>query len=451
MDSRKILEEIRDNIDVVIRQQGPIGKSLWQALLEIHSADIANFLAEIDRNNAQALFVALPQKARLEIFDDLSNRMRVFVLSFMNDQGQIDALQSLSADELTDLFDLFSDEELKKYLNLLHKQVREKVLSLLKFDPESAGGIMHTDVLTLMEDFTVEKSIKLLQRLSPKRDIHQQIFVTNRANRLVGNINLQDLVLQKPDERLGSFMRKNELVSRADEDQESIAKRMVHYGLMIVPVVDEDNHFLGVIPAETLVDVIVEEATEDVQKMGALMPIKHPYFEAKFSRLLFERSYILVALLLAESFSTTIMRAHESTLSGILLFFIPMLISVGGNTSSQTSAVVIQGMASGEIGFFNMIRFLRREFIMSSFLSIILGITAFTRVYFTSGNIWNSIVVSLSLSLIVITSVVLGSAIPFLLKRFNIDPAYSAGPFLATLMDILGILIYCYMVKMFLF
>ncbi len=343
MDSRKILEEIRDNIDVVIRQQGPIGKSLWQALLEIHSADIANFLAEIDRNNAQALFVALPQKARLEIFDDLSNRMRVFVLSFMNDQGQIDALQSLSADELTDLFDLFSDEELKKYLNLLHKQVREKVLSLLKFDPESAGGIMHTDVLTLMEDFTVEKSIKLLQRLSPKRDIHQQIFVTNRANRLVGNINLQDLVLQKPDERLGSFMRKNELVSRADEDQESIAKRMVHYGLMIVPVVDEDNHFLGVIPAETLVDVIVEEATEDVQKMGALMPIKHPYFEARFFRLLFERSYILVALLLAESFSTTILRAHEATLNDILLFFIPMLISVGGNTSSQTSAVVIQG------------------------------------------------------------------------------------------------------------
>ncbi len=451
MDSKKILEEIRDNIDVVIRQQGPIGKSLWQAFLEIHPADIANFLAEIGRNNAQALFVALPQKARLEIFDDLSNRMRVFVLSFMGDQDQIDALQSLSADELTDLFDLFSDEELKKYLNLLHKQVREKVLSLLKFDPESAGGIMHTDVLTLMEDFTVEKSIKLLQRLSPKRDIHQQIFVTNRANRLVGNINLQDLVLQKPNDRIGSFMRKNELVSRADEDQESIAKRMVHYGLMIVPVVDKDNYFLGIIPGETLVDVIVEEATEDVQKMGALMPIKHPYFEARFFRLLFERSYILVALLLAESFSTTILRAHEATLNDILLFFIPMLISVGGNTSSQTSAVVIQGMASGEIGFFNMMRFLRREFIMSSFLSLILGVTAFARVYFTSGMIWDSIVVSFSLSLIVITSVVLGSFIPFLLKRFNIDPAFSAGPFLATLMDILGVLIYCYMVKMFLF
>ncbi len=451
MDSKKILEAIRDNIDVVIRQQGPIGKSLWQAFLEIHPADIANFLAEIGRNNAQALFVALPQKARLEIFDELSNRMRVFVLSFMGDQDQIDALQSLSADELTDLFDLFSDEELKKYLNLLHKQVREKVLSLLKFDPESAGGIMHTDVLTLMEDFTVEKSIKLLQRLSPKRDIHQQIFVTNRANRLVGNINLQDLVLQKPNDRIGSFMRKNELVSRADEDQESIAKRMVHYGLMIVPVVDKDNYFLGIIPGETLVDVIVEEATEDVQKMGALMPIKHPYFEARFFRLLFERSYILVALLLAESFSTTILRAHEATLNDILLFFIPMLISVGGNTSSQTSAVVIQGMASGEIGFFNMIRFLRREFIMSSFLSLILGVTAFARVYFTSGMIWDSIVVSFSLSLIVITSVVLGSFIPFLLKRFNIDPAFSAGPFLATLMDILGVLIYCYMVKMFLF
>ena len=451
MDSKKILQEIQENIDMVIAHDVPMGKSLWQAFLEIHPADIADFLTEISKEHAQSLFMAMPESLRLAVFEELSDAMKVIMLAFMSEHDQIEAFQMLSADELTDLFDIFSDEELTTYLNLLHKKDREKVLALLQFAPESAGGIMHTDVLSLREDFTVEKSIKLIQRLRPSRDVHQQIFVTDRFNKLVGHINLEDLVLQKPASRIESFARKNELVARADEDQENIAKKMVHYGLMTVPVVDKNNYFLGVIPSETLVDVIVEEASEDVQKMAALPLIKQPYFEVSFFRLLYERSYILIGLLLAESFSGTIMRAHEANLNAFLLSFVPMLISTGGNTSSQTSAVAIQGMASGEIGFFNVLRFLRREFYMAFFLAVLLSITSFIRVFFTSGVVWESIVISLAVGIIVMVSVTLGSVIPFMLKRLNIDPAFSAGPFLATLMDILGILIYCYLIKMLLF
>ena len=451
MGLKKILREIQKNIDLVIAHDEPLGQSLWKAFLEVHSADIANFLAKISKADAQGLFMAMPKSLRSDVFRELSDATKATILTCMSEREQIEAFQMLSADELTDLFDIVSDEELKTYLNLLHKKDREQVLALLKFAPESAGGIMHTDVLSLREDFTVEKSIKLIQRLRPSLYIHQQIFVTDRFNKLVGHINLEDLVLQKPATRIESFTRKNELVARTDEDQESIAKKMVHYGLMTIPVVDKSNYFLGVIPSETLVDVIVEEASEDVQKMAALTPIKQPYFEAPFFRLLYERSYILIGLLLAESFSGTIMRVHESSLNPFLLSFVPMLISTGGNTSSQTSAVAIQGMASGEIGFFNILRFLRREFYMAFFLAILLSITSFVRVFFTSGVVWESIVISLALGTIVMISVTLGSAIPFILKRFNIDPAFSAGPFLATLMDILGILIYCYLIKLLLF
>ena len=451
MDSKKILQEIQENIDMVIAHDVPMGKSLWKAFLEIHPADIADFLTEISKKHAQSLFMAMPEPLGLAVFEELSDAMKVIMLACMNEHDQIEAFQMLSADELTDLFDMFSDEELKTYLNLLHKKDREKILSLLQFAPESAGGIMHTDVLSLREDFTVEKSIKLIQRLRPSRDVHQQIFVTDRFNKLVGHINLEDLVLQKPASRIESFTRKNELVARADEDQENIAKKMVHYGLMTVPVVDKNNYFLGVIPSETLVEVIVEEASEDVQKMAALPPIKQPYFEVSFFRLLYERSYILIGLLLAESFSGTIMRAHEANLNAFLLSFVPMLISTGGNTSSQTSAVAIQGMASGEISSFNMLRFLRREFYMALFLAALLSITSFIRVFFTSGVVWESIVISLAVGMIVLVSVTLGSAIPFILRRLNIDPAFSAGPFLATLMDILGIFIYCYLIKLLLF
>ncbi len=197
--------------------------------------------------------------------------------------------------------------------------------------------------------------------------------------------------------------------------------------------------------------MIVEEATEDVQKMSALTPMKYPYFDTPFWRFFYERSYILVALLLAESFSNTILQAYEATLGCFLMTFIPMLISAGGNTSSQTSAIVIQGMASGDIHQENMYKFLRREFLMAIVLAVVLGITAFIRVYMMTGTtLLNSVAISFSLSIIVLVSVMLGSCIPLLLKRFNIDPAFSAGPFLATLMDILGILIFCYVGKLLL-
>ncbi len=444
MDGRHILDEIKSNLASVISRDSTLGKSLWAALLQIHPADIAQFLTDLDSEQREALFKGLPQELKLAVFHDFSDIMKVQILAIMPEQELVNALNILSADELTDLFDLLSDDELKKYLALLNKTARDQVISLLKFHPESAGGIMDTQVLTFMEDFTVEKSVKILQRVRPRREIHQQIYITDKQHRLVGYIQLEDLVLQSPLARISSFLRKNELVAHANEDREDITKKMVHYGLMSVPVVGDNAYFLGVISSETLVDVIVEEATEDVQKMSALTPLKYPYFETSFWRLFYERSYILVALLLAESFSNTILQAYETTLGIFLMSFIPMLISAGGNTSSQTSAMVIQGMASGDIHRANVFKFLRREWLMALALSVVLGIVAFVRVYMTAGTFLHSFAVSFTLAIIVLASVTLGSCIPLLLKRFNIDPAFSAGPFLATVMDILGVLIFCY-------
>jgi magnesium transporter len=451
MDVKDLLYEIQNNINDVIAQNGPLGLRLWHELLKTHPVDIAQLFKSLNKSDAKVLYKALPKSIQLDLFHELPDRLKVHILSSLDDQDQVEAFQSLSTDQLTDLFDIFSDEELKRYLESLNKRVREKVTKMLKFEPESAAGIMHTDVVTLMEDFTVEKSIHIMQRLRPSKDVHQLIFIVNKDHRLVGFVYLEDLIFNKPNIRISSFMHKNELVAQAHEDREAIAKEMVHYGVTTVPVVGNDDIFLGVIAGDTLVDVLVEEASEDVQKMAAMSPLKRPYFETSFFQSLYERSYILVILLLAGSVSTTIMRFYESTLTEMLLFFVPMLTSVGGNTSNQTSAVAICGMVSGEFDQSTLKAFLRREFMMATCLSVILGVTAFTRVYLTSGVWWESLVVSCTLALIVLVSVVLGSAMPFILKRFNIDPAFSAGPFLATIMDIVGILIYCTSIKILLF
>lgn len=452
MDSRHLLHEIQDHLDSVIAQDTPLARGLWQHFIDLHPADIADFFTDIDPEKAQKLFQNLPRRLQAEVFEEFSDGMKVHSLEFMNEQQKVDALNALPVDELTDLFDHMSDEELKNYIGLLHKNAREKVLSLMQFDPESAGGIMDTEVIVLMQDFTVEKAIQVLQRLQPNRDIYQQLYITDREHRLVGFIKLEDLVLRQPQTRIQSFMRPNEFVAQANEDREMVAKKMVHYKLMTVPVVGDNNHFLGVITNETLVDVLVEEASEDVQKMSALAPMKYPYFETSFLRLLFERGYILVALLLAQSFSTTIMKSYQDTLGyGMLLYFTTMLISTGGNTSSQTSALVIQGLITGELHAMNIFRFLRREFLMACILGLILGAVGFVRAYAAGVSILESIAISFSLGVIVLASVILGSLIPLILKRLNIDPAFSAGPFLATVMDILGILIYCYVARWILF
>lgn len=447
-----LFEEIKDNFAAVLKKEPDIGLHLWEALAELHSADIVTFLESLELEQVRALYLTFPPPIQLDVFQDLPDSLKVFCLSFLDDHHRTLVLNGTPLDELTDLFDILPDDELKKYLRLLHKTDRDAILSLMEFDPESAGGIMETDVLSLMEDYTVEKSVRVLQRLQPQAELHRRIFVTDQANRLVGFINLEDLVLKAPQTRLSTFMQQNEFVANVREDQEKVARDMMHYGLDSVPVIDDSNMFFGMISSDQLVDVLEHEASEDVYKMASMTPIKKPYFDTSFSRLFFERSMVLIALLIAQTFSSFIIESYQELLAGFLIFFLPMLISAGGNASSQTSAIAIQGTASGEIHSGNMFKFIRREFTIGFLIAVLLGVVSFGRIILMhgSGKILAAIAVSCSLSGIVLVSVLLGAYFPFLLKRLNLDPAFSAGPGLATVMDILGLLIYCYISRMLL-
>ena len=461
MDVQKIFDQITDNLQTAIKEDSPLGVLLWQEFVKLHPADIAQFLTDSSRSAARQLFLKLPHQLRVEVFAHFSSPMMLACLSFLSNVDRAELLNSLPLDELTDFFDDLSDEELKQYLKLLHKRDRDNVLSMLKFDPESAGGIMHADVLTLMQDFTIEKAIQILQRLQPSIELHPQIYVTNQDNELVGHINIEDLVLKPSDTRISSILRKDEYVAKVDEDQEYIAHQMVHYNLMTVPVASETGVFLGIIPSEELIHVIEQEAAEDVYKISGMRPIKYGYFETPFHRLIYKRTSILVVLLLLQTFSTMIMKHYEGLLvagSGFLMLFITMIQSTGGNTSSQSSALAIQGMSSGEIAESNMMRFLRREMLMAVVIALILGSVSFIRTFIQQAyltpdgvvNMIGNVAVSVSLGAIVLVSTLLGSLIPVLLRRLNMDPATSAGPFLATVMDILGLLIYCYTGSFFL-
>lgn len=447
----KMFETIKENINEVIHKNSELGQELWNEILKLHPADLEELISHLDTQEFQQIYAQLPVSIQIKVFEHLSENLQIDALEALTHEQKMLLLNQVPPHEIADFTDHLSDEELKDLFKLMHKKYREQVLSLMQFGPESAGGIMDTDVIAFIQDITVEKAIQILQKIQPTKEIHQQIYITDNDNRLTGYINLEDLVLKKPHTPLHTILKKPEYIAHVNTDQEDVAQKMVHYHLSSVPVVGEENKFLGMIPSDTLVDVLEEEASEDVYRMSAMAPIKHTYFETPFLRLMGERSFILVALLLVESISSTILESYEHTLeSFFLLAFLPMIVSVGGNTSGQTSALAIQGLTSGEINFSNAKKFFKREITMSLAIAPIIGIVAFLRVYLTRHNILTSVAVGGSLMLIVTLSITLGSLLPLALKKFKIDPAFSAGPFLATIMDILGSLIFCYIAKLIL-
>ncbi|MBV8660574.1 MAG: magnesium transporter [Candidatus Dependentiae bacterium] len=439
----KTLEDIALHIQEVLEQQTIRSKNLIKQLNLAHYADIAQLINSLDLIFAAQLFTFLDPLLQVHVFYELHPSVMRLILSNLSSADKANLLKNSHADEITDLFDILSDEELQGCLEVLHQKERQQVLSLMQFAPDTAGGIMNVDVITFMQNFTVAKSITLLQRLRPRRDLHRSIYVTDESNKLVGVIKLEDLVLKSPETPLSSILRQIPFIATVDQDQQEIANKMAHYRTMIAPVVNDQDFLLGVIAGETLVDVLQREAQEEVQKMSGFL-LNQSYLESKTTSIVFRRGSFLAFLLLAESLTSVIMESFHATLSTFLFSFIAMLVATGGNTSSQTSAIVIQGLSSGDINDANMRKFLKREFLIGFILAIFLSMIAFVRIYTFHREFWGSLVVSLSLGMIVFTAVVFGSVLPIILKKFHIDPAFFAGPFLATIMDIFGILVYCY-------
>lgn len=443
---KKILFQIENNIDSVIAEDTTLGKDLWQILIVQHHADIAMLLTKLGEDKQLALFKKLDRDFSIKVFRKIPQALQAHLLTDLDLSHATLILKNMPADELTDLFDYLSDEDLEKYLRLLQSNQRSQILSLLSFNPRSAGGRMNSDVITLQKDFTVKRSVELLQRVGPGKTVMQRIYVTNKDNVLIGYITLDKLVLSKPETPLANIINANELVVFVDEDQEDVANQMHHYGLLYVPVVDKHNHFLGVITADDVFEIIKEEGSEDVYKMFGLIPVDHGYFSTPMWRIIWQRGVWLVGLLILQSFSSLILSSYSDMINRytIIAVFLTMLIGTGGNAGNQSATLVIRGLTTKEMTRRNAYKVLAREFGISIVMAFLLVIVGFFRVYWSHQDLLSSIVISLSLFLIVVTSMVLGAFIPIMLERFDIDPAHSAAPFLATLMDIFGVLIYCF-------
>jgi len=432
-------------IEQVIDQSSVRGVQGWAQICAAHPSDIADLIEHIGRHQQLSLFTKLPAELGSKTFNRLSRMLQADILLQLTNDQATHVLKSMHADMLVDLFEELEDEQVEHFLKLLQKKQRSRIISLLSFDPKSAGGIMNSDVFTLRSDLTVRNCINILQRLSPQQEVRYRVYVTDKDNILVGHITLDKLVLNKPETPISTLMNRNELVINAYEDQEEAVKKMTHYGVLSSPVVDGYNHFLGIITGDDVVTVMEEEASEDVYRMSGVGRVERSYFETPTTMMFFERSKWLIGLLLLQSVSSVIMRQYERTLEEnvILTLFLTMLIGTGGNAGNQSATLVIRGLSTGEIGRNRRVALVLRESLLGLMIASLLSIVSFCRVWIMHGDLSAAFAIGVSLFSIVCVSMLLGTLIPLTLYHFKIDPAHSAAPFLATLMDVIGILIYC--------
>jgi magnesium transporter len=439
------LTQIEKHIDEVLSEETTLGKDLWQLLIEQHPADIATLVEQLEEEITQvAILKKLPTLLSCEVFENLNETLQPVLLVLLDIKHATIILKKMHANELADVLDHLSDKDLEKYLKLLQHDQRNTIISLLSFDPHSAGGRMNNDVITLQKDFTVKQSIDLLRRLRLHKDLLQRLYVTNSSNILVGHITLDQLFLNPPQTPLSTIIQKNEVHILVNEDQEDAARQIRHYHLQSAPVVDQEDHFLGAITATDVVSIMEEEESEDVYKRFGLSTIEHSYFATPAWKLVMQRSIWLIGLLLFQSVSSLIMGHYDLLLKQytILSVFLGMLIGTGGNAGNQSATLVIRGLTTKEMSRRNVWKVLLREFWIAVVIGTLLVCAGFSRIYFSKYySFTTALAISVSLFIIVVISMLVGSIIPILLDFFNLDPAHSAAPFLTTFMDILGVVI----------
>lgn len=446
----KIIEQlsndVRANMSEVLAQNTDHGRALWEEVIKKHPAEIAELFSFLKENCFIPLFAKFDKKLATKVFDKLDVEDQTALLENLDEENVSEIVNALSPEKIIAIFETISELELEKYLKLTHKKRRKNLISSLSCNPDSAGRLANSEVFSLQSELTIQRSIAILQTLKTVEDIPSKVFVVDKFHYLAGYIKLSDLVINKPEKKLSEILRPIEVFVNAHDDQETAVQMFQRYEVLSMPVLDAQGHLLGAISASEILDVAQEEMTEDSFKMSGLQPGKRSYMDTPFFTVVLQRVQWLLPLLLLQSVSAWVMNLYGATIenNAILTFFLTMLVGTGGNVGNQSSTLMVRGLVTGEINIKNKLDVLIRELKVAFFTGGILVSACLVRIFLTHGSTYPSLAaISLSLFAIVLSSAFLGTFIPILLDKMGVDPANSAAPFISTLMDIIGVSIYC--------
>jgi magnesium transporter len=448
MNREDLVEALRQSLE----DEPPV---LPQGLLELREPDIADVLNQLSCAEAAHTVKHFPVALAIRVCDQPELRRRGAILEQLDPAQAAPILEGLSSDERAYVLRRMSPHERHRLVPSLSKDVRAEVERLLQYPQKTAGGIMTTEFVSLDPSMTVGQAIEHIRQVAADKESIYACYVlapTSRA--LLGAVSLRDLMMADPAAAVTAIMRKRPISVGAQDPQQRVAEKISKYNLLAVPVLEEGGQVVGFVTVDDVIDVMVEEETGNALRMGGVEPgaLDQPYMSTPFATMVKKRATWLVILFVGEMLTATAMGYFEDEIARavVLALFVPLIISSGGNSGSQASTIIIRAMALGEFRLGDWWRIARREILSGLALGAILGTIGFLRIALWSafssiyGPHWALVALTVALSLVgvVLWGTISGSMLPLILRRLGADPATSSAPFVATLVDVTGLVIY---------
>lgn len=418
-------------------------KTLKNTLEIMNAVDIALLLSNLEDKKRAFAFRLIPKDKAADVFSNMSNPIQSYLVKIFTEKELRELLDNLYMDDTVDLLEELPANLVTRILHTVSSDKRDLINQLLKFPENSAGSIMTTEYVSLKKTMTIKETMKHIKEVGiHKETIYTCYVLENR--RLIGIVSAKDLMTLDDNTFIQDIMETEIISVGTHTDQEETARLFSKYDLLALPVVDLDNRMVGIITVDDAMDVMVDEATEDISIMGAVNPSEKTYFETSVFSHAKNRFLWLLILMLSSTITGTIITQYENAFAAIplLVSFIPMLMDTGGNCGSQSSTLIIRGLALDEIRFKDIFRVMFKEFRVALLVSLGLALANGLRIFIMYKNLKLAVVIGLSLICTVILSKIIGCILPLFAKKVHLDPAIMAAPLITTLVDTCSIIIY---------
>lgn len=427
--------------------------NLRQKLTDLNDADIAAVLEELDNEDLIKVFRILPKDTAADVFAYLDVENQQMIITSMSDKEAIGILNNMMADDAADLFEEMPSNIVKKLLGNANLEARDDINHLLKYPEDSAGSIMTVEYVDLKENLTVSQALERVRKVGVDSETINICYVLDAGRHLIGTAALRYLLLSDPEAVIGDIMHENVISVNTMMDQEAVAKQFAKYDFTSMPVVDNENRLVGIITVDDIMDIVQEEATEDIEKMAAIVPSDKPYMRTSTWETWKKRIPWLLLLMVSATFTGSIIKRFEDALSAcvVLTTFIPMIMDTGGNAGGQASATIIRGLSLDEITFKDAFRVIWKEAKVAVLCGATLAVCNFGKLLLIDRvTVSVALVVCLTLVAAVVIAKFIGCLLPMIAKRVGFDPAVVASPFITTIVDALTLVIYFRIATVFL-
>lgn len=412
-------------------------------LKDLYPADLASLLETLPPRDITLLFRLLPKELAAETFTFMDSDTQMHLISGFSDKELREILDEIYVDDTVDIIEEMPANVVSRILKNTDSETRKQINEILDYPADSAGSVMTTEYVYMHKTMTTKEALEWIRKVGVVKETIYTCYVTE-ARKLIGFVTILDLVTADEDATIESIMDTNIIYVYTHEDREDVAKKFSKYDFLAMPVVDNEKRMVGIITFDDVLDVIAEENEEDFSKMAAMQPIEDSYFKTSVFTHAKKRIGWLLFLMLSATITGALLTKYEEAFQAIpiLVSFIPMLMSTGGNCGSQSSTTIIRGLATGEIQFKDVFKAAFKELRISLIVGLILSITNGLRIFFVYKDFRLALVITLSIIGITIIAELIGCLLPLLAKKVRLDPAIMATPLISTIVDTCSMLIY---------